>query len=671
MFLRRIVPFLVLSFWVVVGCTQNQGTLHPPSPDVVASFNGGVITKAQLNDKFEGLMPCCKVRYPEVEGRKALIKEMVLPEVISQSIKQKKIDLRGNIREKLGNLTDELNMSFLHMKFHEQILNDNEEFKDLRESYEFQKRQLEGRPLSERYNFLGHLHQKLHPKIAKEVEKVSQAYIRKLRKEASITKNYDALHIKATAEELKDFYQNHKEGLHGDEYRVPERVRVREMRIKVVKDNEDCPTCTEENKQKAREKATSALIELRSGARFQTVAKQYSSNSNGAADSRWIARGNIETAFEAAVFSLDIGEISQVLEKDDALHVVKVLEKHPKRFKSYEEIIEPLTREYRWQKGEDYLKENRDRILFTINSKPYTIGDFADEYKRSTPDHECHHTEGMKKKEMKKESQELCDLSHNEFDEKKKLLDRMIDRELITEDTYNQMIHVEHKKEIEFLTMASLYPVFHQEEMENLIHITDEMVDVYYQKHRQEYHYPAKAKLSMIVILGGETDSEKKKAFEKATKAYKEVKPSFFSFKKEGDFAEVARKYSEDPETGSKGGRLDVDVYECRNEIEYVLLHGFHNKIFSLKPGDISDVFEFGNDYYIIQVREMVNKKQATFDEVRERVKQDLMHKEHQKVMKNWEDDLLKSAGFVIYDQILEEVLAEGISKEQQKQKGA
>jgi hypothetical protein len=67
----------------------------------------------------------------------------------------------------------------------------------------------------------------------------------------------------------------------------------------------------------------------------------------------------------------------------------------------------------------------------------------------------------------------------------------------------------------------------------------------------------------------------------------------------------------------------------------------------------------------------MVNKKQATFDEVRERVKQDLMHKEHQKVMKNWEDDLLKSAGFVIYDQILEEVLAEGISKEQQKQKGA
>ena len=35
------------------------------------------------------------------------------------------------------------------------------------------------------------------------------------------------------------------------------------------------------------------------------------------------------------------------------------------------------------------------------------------------------------------------------------------------------------------------------------------------------------------------------------------------------------------------------------------------------------------------------------------------MNKEHQKVMVNWEDDLLKSAGFVVYDQALKEVLSE------------
>ncbi len=151
-------------------------------------------------------------------------------------------------------------------------------------------------------------------------------------------------------------------------------------------------------------------------------------------------------------------------------------------------------------------------------------------------------------------------------------------------------------------------------------------------------------------------------------KAYKELNPSFFSFKKGKDFAEVARNYSEDPATAPKGGRLDVDVYECRNEIEYMLAHGFHHNIFELEPGDISDVFEFGNDYYIVQIREMERRKQASFDEVRERVKKDLTDKKHQKVMENWEDDLLNVAQFTLYEKPLEEMMA-AYEEQQQNEK--
>jgi foldase protein PrsA len=161
----------------------------------------------------------------------------------------------------------------------------------------------------------------------------------------------------------------------------------------------------------------------------------------------------------------------------------------------------------------------------------------------------------------------------------------------------------------------------------------------------------------MIVIKGGETEERKKRAYEKAMKVYKELKPSFFSFKKASDFSEAARKYSEDPDTASRGGRIDVDVYECRNAVEYMLLHGFHKKIFSLEPGDISDVFEFQGDYYIIQVRELEARKQAAFDEVREQVKQDIMDEKHQEVMENWEDNLLKSYGFAIYERNIEQWL--------------
>ena len=538
MFLRRIVPFLVLSFFVVVGCSQSEGKLDPPSPDVVAVFNGGMITKAHLQDKFDDLMPCCKGRYEGPEGRKVLIKEMALPQIISRVIKEKKIDLRGNIRKKLGDLTDELNTSFLHMKFHEQIISDKEEYTDLKEKYDFQKKRLEGLPLSERYTRLVEIHEKLHPEIAKEVEEMSKAYINKLRKEAAITKNYNVLRVQVTREELKDFYQRHQEGLHGHEYRVPEKIRVREIAINVAKDKEDCSKCEKEKKQQAREKAESALSELRSGARFETVAQTYAGDQEASIKPKWIIRKDKDTTFEEAVFSLDAGEMSPVLEKDDGFSIVKVFEKKPMRFKSFDEIVEPIAREYQWQKAEDYLKENRDRILFTINSKPYTIGDFADEYAKTTPKHQCHHMDKKEMKhEMKAENPELCDLSHNTFEEQKQFADRMIEKELITEDTYNQMIHVENKEEIEFLTMTSLYPIFHQEEMDKMIHVTDKMVEDYYQEHQETYQYPSKAKLSLIVLNGGEKETEKKAAYEKAMKAYKELNPSFFSFKKGKEYS--------------------------------------------------------------------------------------------------------------------------------------
>jgi parvulin-like peptidyl-prolyl isomerase len=614
-------------------------------------------------------MPCCKGRYEGEEGTRALIKEMVLPSVIAQAIKQKKIDLRENIREELGNLSDELNMSFLHMKFHEQILNSDEKYRDLRESYEYQKRVLKGYPLSERFTRLVQVHKTIHKKIETEVEKVAQDYIQNLRREAAITKNFQMLRVKVTPQELKDFYRQHKEGLHAHEYRVPDRLRVQEVVIPVNREQEDCPECAAENERKANEEADSALTELRSGAEFRTVAEKYASNPNESAESRWVSRGSNGKGFEEAVFSLETGEISPALKEGDSFRIVKVLDKQPGRFKAFEEIKDQIEREYRWQKGEDYLKVNKDRILFAVDGKPFTIGDFIKEYQRDTPPHQCHHADNGEKDPQHSGAPQLCDLAHNDFEEQQKLVERMIDRELIAEDTYNQMIHVEHQKEIEFLTMASLYPIFHKEEMENLIQITDEIVEDYYQNHKKDYLYPAKAKISLVVTRGGEKEEAKKRAFEKARKAYKELKPSLFSLRKGRDFAEVARNYSEDEATAATGGRLEVDMYECRSAVEYMLMHGFHKKIFELKPGDISEVFEFGEDYYIIQIREMESRRQLTFEKVRDEVRRDLMDKEHENVMVKWEDDLLRSAGFLIYDQVLEEALAEKVAKEKQKVK--
>jgi parvulin-like peptidyl-prolyl isomerase len=656
MFIKRIFAFLFLTALVVAGCSRDDSNLDPPHPDAVATFRGGVITKAQLKAKYDSLMACCKERYQGNSGRRNLIKEMVLPVVISEEVKHKKIDVRESVRKELGNLKDELNMSFLHIKFHEQILKDNEKYADLKSAYDFQKRRLEGFPLSERFDRLVQLHEQIHPVIAEDVDKMAKDYMRKLRSEASINKNYQVLKVPITEVELKDFYYQHQQGLHSEEYRVPERIRIQEVIIEPTNGKDDCPTCPTENKKTAREKADAALLELRSGADFQTVVQMVAGIKAAETKSRWIAKGTEPADFEEAIFNLEDGEISRVLEKDDAFHIVKVIQRQSGRFKSYEEIRKPLEKEYRWQKGEKYLQEHRDTILFTINSKPYTIGDFLAEYSRENPAHQCHHMQEVDHQEKKMEDLQPCDFAHNSLEDQKKFVDGLIDRELITEDTYNQMIHVEHGEEIEFLTMASLYPIFHREEMQKLIHIDDKMVEAYFQTNKEAYRYPAHAKLSMIVINGGDNSEDKQRALDKAQKAYDELKPSFFSFRKAKDFAEVARNYSEDQETASKGGRLEVDIYECRNSIEYMLLHGFHKQIFALEPGDISDIFEYENNYYIVQIREMETRKQLTFDEVRQKVKDDLHAVKHKKIMENWEDMLLKSAGFEVYDRVLEDI---------------
>ncbi|NIO04038.1 MAG: hypothetical protein GTN74_05325, partial [Proteobacteria bacterium] len=420
---RRILSLMLLPILVGLGCNRGEVGSDPLNAEVVASFNGGMITKDQIKAKYDGLMPCCKGRFQGVDGGRKLIKDMVLPVVIAKAIKEKKIDLRGNIREELGNITDELNMSFLHMKFHEQILNSHEKYADLRERYEFQKRRLEGLPLSERFQRLVQLHDRIHPEIAEEVKKVSEEYVRKLKEGASITKNHEVLKVNVTEEELRDFYQRHKEGLHGEEYRVPERAKIQQIRIKIDKEKQDCPLC--EVEEQAKQMAQDVLIELRSGADFQTIAQRYSSDREKKLDSTWISRGSNGRAFDKAVFSLETGEISEVFKEGESFYIVKALEKQAGYFKPYEEIRSQLEREYRWQKGENYLKENRDRILFTLNAKPYTIGDFLNEYKQNTPPHECHHMEEMEGGGPKDMARQLCDFAHNEFEDQKRLVDQM------------------------------------------------------------------------------------------------------------------------------------------------------------------------------------------------------------------------------------------------------
>ncbi len=75
------------------------------------------------------------------------------------------------------------------------------------------------------------------------------------------------------------------------------------------------------------EEAKKVLEELRQGADFAELARKYSKDEetkeNGG-DLGWLPKGEMEPAFDAAAFSLKVGEISDVIRTSRGYHIIKV-----------------------------------------------------------------------------------------------------------------------------------------------------------------------------------------------------------------------------------------------------------------------------------------------------------------------------------------------------------
>ena len=104
-------------------------------------------------------------------------------------------------------------------------------------------------------------------------------------------------------------------------------------------------------------------------------------------------------------------------------------------------------------------------------------------------------------------------------------------------------------------------------------------------------------------------DREKAKA--RANELLAEVK------KTPASFAEVAKKNSQDPGSAPAGGDLDFFARGA-------MVKPFEDAAFSMKKGDISDVVESDFGYHIIQLTDIREPRQKTFDELRAGIESDL-----------------------------------------------
>jgi len=137
---------------------------------------------------------------------------------------------------------------------------------------------------------------------------------------------------KATDDELRQYYEQHK-----DEYTLPERVKAQHILFKTQGK-------TPEEIEKIKEKARGVLERAKKGEDFSSLAKQYSEDSTAAAggDLGDFGHGQMVPEFEKAAFSLGVGAISDLVQTQFGIHIIKVNSKQERRERPFEEMKEAV-----------------------------------------------------------------------------------------------------------------------------------------------------------------------------------------------------------------------------------------------------------------------------------------------------------------------------------------
>ncbi len=185
-------------------------------------------------------------------------------------------------------------------------------------------------------------------------------------------------------------------------------------------------------------------------------------------------------------------------------------------------------------------------------------------------------------------------------------------------------------------------------EIAQKVDVSDKQVVEVYEKNKSRYVTPKKYRVSHIFVstinapldrIENENDRKKAERFSKILDLQaKELMYGILEkLKQGGDFAELAKKNSEDEESREKGGDLgDVDLNQTLPALARVIA--------DLKPGSISDVVKTSFGYHILKLNQIIPPRKISFKEVKTDILNALLKIEVEKKKKEYVSDLRQSA---------------------------
>lgn len=141
---------------------------------------------------------------------------------------------------------------------------------------------------------------------------------------------------------------------------------------------------------------------------------------------------------------------------------------------------------------------------------------------------------------------------------------------------------------------------------------TDEEAKKFYDENASKFQGSEQRHASHILIGASASPEAKAEAKKKAEQVLAEVK------KNPAKFAELAKKYSQDPGSAEKGG--DLGTFGRGSMVK-----PFEDAAFSMKPGEVSGLVQSDFGYHIIKLTEIVGQGQG-FETLKPQIRAELMY---------------------------------------------
>ncbi len=193
------------------------------------------------------------------------------------------------------------------------------------------------------------------------------------------------------------------------------------------------------------------------------------------------------------------------------------------------------------------------------------------------------------------------------------------------------------KDRIEISSNQILSQTYLQKEIAEKVIVSEDQMRRYYDAHKTEFTRPEQASLRQIFLRVEPSASaaEKEKVRERADEIRKKLE-------KGEDFAKLAAEFSEDPEAKMKGGALGfVRRGRLTPEID--------RAVFSLSPGQISEVTGTARGYFVLKVDEFKEPVVQPFETVKDFVRAKVLLDLKNKRVNEFRAKAMKEAGVEIY----------------------